>query len=273
MSSTNNQPIVYLLSDLIGETAELAVKAAASQFNLDELELIRIQYVEDKETIMEIISLAKEQRAIIAYTLVVPEIKDYLVQQAASQSVTAINIMGLIIKQMQQLLYQTPDTVHQLGDEYFRKIDAIEFINKYDDGRDPKGILKADVVLIGISRTSKTPISQYLANKQIKVANVPIVPEVRPPEELFQVSENKCFGLFITPDKLADIRKERLLTLGLNSDSTYANIERIKEELDYFEEIAQRIGCRVIDVSNRAIEESSNLIANSLGEKPKNVIL
>ena len=103
-----------------------------------------------------------------------------------------------------------------MDEDYFKKVEAIEFAVKYDDGRDPRGILKSDIVLVGVSRTSKTPLSQYLAHRRLKVANVPLVPEVDPPEELFSIPPEKCFGLRISPEKLNDIRKERLKTLGLS---------------------------------------------------------
>ena len=156
-----------------------------------------------------------------------------------------------------------PGLIHKLDEDYFKKVEAIEFAVKYDDGRDPRGILKADIVLVGVSRTSKTPLSQYLAHRRLKVANVPLVPEVDPPEELFSISPEKCFGLRISPDKLNDIRKERLKTLGLNDNASYANMERIKEEIIYFDKIAERIGCTVIDVTNKAVEETANIIYNS----------
>ncbi|MGC4375997.1 pyruvate, water dikinase regulatory protein [Fictibacillus sp. Mic-4] len=263
---TNTRRIIYLVSDSVGETAELVVKAAASQFNSQQLEIRRIPYVEDTGTVQEVIDLAKEQGALIAFTLVVPEIKSYLVDQAHKEGVIAVDIIGPMMNQMEHFLGQVPryepGIVHQLDDDYFRKVDAIEFAVKYDDGRDPRGILKADIVLIGVSRTSKTPLSQYLAHKRLKVANVPLVPEVEPPEEIFNVPSEKCFGLSITPEKLNDIRRERLKALGLDSGASYANIERIKEELAYFKKIVDRIGCRVIDVSNKAVEESANLIFN-----------
>lgn len=266
VTMTNTRRIIYLVSDSVGETAELVVKAAASQFNSQQLEIRRIPYVEDTGTVQEVIDLAKEQGALIAFTLVVPEIKSYLVDQAHKEGVIAVDIIGPMMNQMEHFLGQVPryepGIVHQLDDDYFRKVDAIEFAVKYDDGRDPRGILKADIVLIGVSRTSKTPLSQYLAHKRLKVANVPLVPEVEPPEEIFNVPSEKCFGLSITPEKLNDIRRERLKALGLDSGASYANIERIKEELAYFKKIVDRIGCRVIDVSNKAVEESANLIFN-----------
>jgi [pyruvate, water dikinase]-phosphate phosphotransferase / [pyruvate, water dikinase] kinase len=122
----------------------------------------------------------------------------------------------------------------------------------------------ADIVLIGVSRTSKTPLSQYLAHKRYKVANVPLVPEVEPPEELFRVDPEKCFGLVISPDKLNSIRKERLIALGLNDDASYAKLDRIKQEIVHFEKVVSRIGCQVIDVTNRAVEETANVILNKI---------
>lgn len=258
--------VIYVVSDSVGETADLVVKAAASQFHSTEVEVNRIPYVEDKETIQEVVTIAKETKSIIAFTLVVPEIKQYLLDLAAKEQVQVVDILGPMMTSLEGLTKRQPrrepGLVHKLDEEYFRKIEAIEFAVKYDDGRDPRGLLRADIVLIGVSRTSKTPLSQYLAHKRLKVANVPIVPEVEPPEELFKVLGRKCYGLRISPDKLNHIRKERLKALGLNADANYANIERIKRELAYFDEVADRIGCTVIDVSNKAVEETANIILN-----------
>ena len=157
-----------------------------------------------------------------------------------------------------------PGLVRKLDEDYFKRVEAIEFAVKYDDGRDPRGILRADIVLVGVSRTCKTPLSQFLAHKRYKVANVPLVPEVDPPEELFLVPPEKCIGLKISPDKLNYIRKERLKTLGLGDHAIYANVDRIKEELDYFESIASKLKCPVIDVTNKAIEETANTIITTI---------
>lgn len=266
MADQNHRPIVYVVSDSVGETAELVVKAAASQFNSTNIEIRRVPYVEDKPTIDEVVALAKDHHAIIGYTLVVPEIKDYLMEKAASEGVPAVDIVGPMINQMASVFREgprnEPGLVHKLDEEYFRKVEAIEFAVKYDDGRDPRGILKADIILVGVSRTSKTPLSQYLALKRLKVANVPIVPEVEPPEELFQVSKSKCYGLRISPEKLNDIRKERLKALGLDDHANYANMDRIKKELNYFDNVIDRLDCKVVDVSTKAVEETANYILN-----------
>ncbi|MRX71296.1 pyruvate, phosphate dikinase/phosphoenolpyruvate synthase regulator [Bacillus lacus] len=257
---------VYVVSDSVGETAELVVKAAISQFNgnVSATTIKRIPYVEDIGTVHEVISLAKMDRAIVCFTLVVPNLRKALIEEAEKKGVIYYDIIGPLIDKMEtsyelQPKYE-PGRVRKLDEDYFKKVEAIEFAVKYDDGRDPRGILKADIILVGVSRTSKTPLSQYLAHKRFKVANVPIVPEVEPPEELYKVPSSKCIGLKISPDKLNDIRRERLKSLGLNDKAMYANMDRIHEELSYFEKIVDRIGCEVIDVSNKAVEETASLI-------------
>ena len=150
--------------------------------------------------------------------------------------------------------------IHSLDHEYFKRVEAVEFAVKYDDGKNPMGLLKADVVIIGVSRTSKTPLSMYLAHKRIKVANVPLVPELAPPEELFKVPPHKVVGLLIDPFKLNEIRAERLKTMGLSDSAVYADMKRIGEELEYAKGIMRRIHCPIINVSNRAIEETAGII-------------
>lgn len=256
--------VIYVVSDSVGETAELVTKAAISQFNDTKIILKRFPYVEDLENIDEVISLVKLDKGMIAFTLVKPDIRDYMKQRASEEGIYACDLIGPLMDKIQELSGETPlfepGLVRKLDEDYFKKVEAIEFAVQYDDGRDPRGILKADIVLVGVSRTSKTPLSQYLAHKRLKVANVPLVPEVDPPEELFMVPPEKCFGLKISPEKLNDIRKERLLSLGLNDQASYANIERIKLEIDYFAKIVDRIGCSIIDVTNKAVEETANVI-------------
>ncbi|MDQ0156348.1 pyruvate, water dikinase regulatory protein [Robertmurraya andreesenii] len=259
-------PIIYVVSDSVGETAELVTKAAVSQFNGNKATIKRFPYVEDIADIDEVISLVKMDKGMIAYTLVKPDVREYMKKVSQKEGIYAIDIIGPLIDEIQNAsglapLFQ-PGLVRKLDEEYFKKVEAIEFAVKYDDGRDPRGILKADIVLIGVSRTSKTPLSQYLAHKRLKVANVPLVPEVDPPEELFKTSPEKCFGLKISPEKLNNIRRERLISLGLDDQASYANMIRINEELDYFEKIVKKIGCRSIDVTNKAVEETANIIIN-----------
>lgn len=264
---------LFIVSDSVGETADLVAKAAASQFTdgLQYVSMKRFSHIEDVSQLREIAFLAKQQNAIIIYTLVKGEMRRQLKQQCVEKNLHCIDLLGPVLSQISHALneqpIEEPGLVRQLDEDYFKKIEAIEFAVKYDDGRDPRGILQADIVLVGVSRTSKTPLSQYLAHKRYKVANVPLVPEVDPPEELFQINPNKCFGLVISPEKLNSIRRERLLALGLNDDASYAKVERINEEIAYFHEVVSKIGCKVIDVTNRAVEETANIMLAEIQQK------
>ncbi|PTE71949.1 kinase/pyrophosphorylase [Staphylococcus devriesei] len=266
---------IIIASDSIGETAELVARACVSQFNPKECkhEFLRYPYIESFENIDEVIQVAHDKNAIIVYTLVKPEIKTYMQQKIKEYNLQSIDIMGPLMNLLNESYdenpYNQPGRVHRLDDAYFKKIDAIEFAVKYDDGKDPKGLPKADIVLIGVSRTSKTPLSQYLAHKSYKVMNVPIVPEVTPPENLFEIDPSKCIALRISEEKLNRIRKQRLKQLGLGDSARYANEARIKEEISYFEDIVERIGCPVIDVSDKAIEETANDVIHLIEQQAK----
>lgn len=264
----NQKEVVYVVSDSVGETAEFVVKAVASQFNGGHVDIRRSSNVEDIEDIEDVILLVKQSHSIIAYTIVVPVLKEYLDRRTKEEGIIAVDLMNPLMEAFAQKFNKKPNhqpgMMRKLDEDYFRKIEAIEFAVKYDDGRDSRGILRSDIVLIGVSRTSKTPLSMYLAHKRLKVANVPLVPEVPPPDELFEVPRSKCVGLIISPDKLNGIRKERLKALGLTSQANYASFERILEELDYAEKIMKRVGCPVINVSNKAIEETANQILDYL---------
>jgi len=260
--------VVYVVSDSVGETAEFVVKAVATQFNGGQVDIRRNSYVDDFEDIEDVIILAKKDHSIIAYTIVIPALKEYLDQRASDEGIMAVDLlsplMNAFVTKFKKEPNHRPGLMRKLDEEYFRKIEAIEFAVKYDDGRDPRGIKQADIVLIGVSRTSKTPLSMYLAHQRFKVANVPLVPEVQPPDELFQIPRKNCIGLIISPDKLNEIRKERLKALGLASQANYASFERILEELDHAEKIMKRVGCPVINVSNKAVEETAGLILEVL---------
>lgn len=261
---------IFIVSDSVGETGELVAKAAVSQFRpgLQDVGFKRFPHIESKEQLIEIVQLAAEQNTIIVYTIVKEYMREILQQECATYQVDAIDLIGPLMKVLSDTLHvepiEEPGLVRKLDDDYFKKIEAIEFAVKYDDGRDPRGLLKADIVLVGVSRTSKTPLSQFLAHKRLKVANVPLVPEVEPPEELFLVPPEKCFGLIISPEKLNNIRKERLIALGLNDGASYAKVERIDEEIKHFHRIVEKIGCPVIDVTNKAVEETANDIIHRL---------
>lgn len=259
---------IFVVSDSVGETGESAVKAVISQFrpNFEEVKITKYNYFTSTNDIDPLVDLAKKENAAIIFTLVGKEIRTEFLETCIEKGVPAIDLLGpmidLIQHKVDEFPLEQPGIMHKLDHYYFKKIEAIEFAVKYDDGRDPRGLLLADIVLIGVSRTSKTPLSQYLANKAYKVANVPLVPEVVPPEELYKVDPKKCFGLVISPNHLNSIRKERLIALGLGEDASYAKLERIEEEIKHFYQVANKVGCQVIDVSNKAVEETANVIIN-----------
>ncbi|MDL5377391.1 pyruvate, water dikinase regulatory protein [Exiguobacterium mexicanum] len=262
--------LVFVVSDSVGETCELVVRAASIQFHENAIETLRIPFVEDGQTIHDVVTQARAQGAVIAFTLVNEEHRSLLVRLGQEYGVKTVDLLGDLLDVLAGKLGESPrekpGLIYRLDEDYFRKIEAMEFAVKYDDGRDPRGLKKADIVLVGVSRTSKTPLSQYLALKRYKVANVPLVPESRPPEELFELPPDKCVGLIISPDKLISIRMERLKSLGLKPEADYAQLERINRELEYARGIYERIGCEVIDVTNKAVEETAGIILRMLDQ-------
>ncbi len=256
--------VIYIISDSIGETAEQVARASISQFNSKNYEIRRFPYINDESQILEILKEASNEKAVIVFTIVISNLRETLIQQADNLKIPCIDIMTPIMQSMENVLEvsakKEPGLIRKLDERYFKKVEAIEFAVKYDDGKDPRGLKQADIILTGISRTSKTPLSMYLAHKNLKVANVPLVPEVSPPKELFEVSSKKIIGLTTNPMKLIEIRQERLRALGLKNEANYASMQRILEELDYAEEIMKRIGCPIIDVSSKAVEETAGII-------------
>lgn len=261
-------PVVFVVSDSVGETADFVVRAAVSQFNSGFIDIRRVSFVNNQTHIAEIVKEAREFSGLIAYTIVLPELKEALVREADNQRVPIVDILGPMMDALSKVSGRAPQMkaglLHKLDKNYFKKVEAIEFAVKYDDGKDPRGIIRADVVIIGVSRTSKTPLCMYLAHKSIKAANVPLVPEVAPPEEIFNLPKSKIIGLTIKPEILNEIRQERLRTLGLKSGADYASLERILTELEYAEGIMRKVGCPRIDVSNKAVEETASKVLEIL---------
>lgn len=252
------------MSDSIGETAESVVKATTSQFVEEKFDIIRVPYIKDREQIDKVLEEAAVNKAVICYTIVSPELREHIADRALAMDVQVVDVLGPMLKSIEKTTGLLPKNqaglIHSLDHEYFKRVEAVEFAVKYDDGKNPLGLLKADVVIIGVSRTSKTPLSMYLAHKQIKVANVPLVPELQPPDELFKVPPYKVIGLLVDPFRLNEIRSERLKTMGLSDTAAYADMKRINDELEYAKGIMRRIHCPIINVSNRAIEETAGII-------------
>jgi len=210
----------------------------------------------------QIVERATELDALVVYTMVNHTTREVLAQVCEQNRVNAVDLIGGLMARMGVYLNQTPlgvpGLLHSVGEEYYRRIEAVEFAVKNDDGAEPRNLPKADLVLVGISRTSKTPLSTYLAQKGYRVANVPIVLGVDPPTELSQVDSSKVYGLTIRAESLVRIRKARLEHLGMPSDSSYGTREHIQREIDYAKGIFRaHPDWPVIDVTAKAIEETA----------------
>jgi len=255
---------IYVVSDSIGETAEQVGKAAISQFDVDIKDTMRFPYINSTVQIENVIEDAKGKNSIILFTIVVDDLRSFMIEKAKENNIQAVDLINPVLLSMEKVIgskpKREPGIIRKLDEKYFKKVEAVEFAVKYDDGKDVRGIKKADIVLVGISRTSKTPLSMYLAHKNIKVANIPLVPEVNPPKELFEIDASKVIGLTANPIKLNEIRQERLKSLGLSSQATYASMDRILEEIEYAESIMKKLNCKMIDVSVKAVEETAGII-------------
>lgn len=260
---------VHVISDSLGETGAVVVRAVMSQFRQVKYEIKRFPYINKKSKLDLVLERTrKTEDAMIIYTLVDNGLGQVVEEFSKETGILAVDLLTPLMSTLTERFGQEPSRepgiIRKLDRSYFSRVAAIEFAVRYDDGKDPRGLLEADLVLIGVSRTSKTPLSMYLANKNIKVANIPLVIEVPAPKELFEIPAMKIIGLTNSPEKLNAIRETRLKALGLKSGSSYANMERILDELDYAEGIMKRLGCPVIDVSNKAIEETSEIILDLL---------
>ena len=256
---------IFTMSDGTGRTAESVSLAAMRQFLPGDVSIVQevLPRIVNPQQISQIMSaMTVYKPCIVAYTIVVQDLRDKLKREAEKHAIPIVDILNPMIDSISSVLNELPrreSGLNQLlDDNYFKKIEAIEFAIKFDDGKDPRGIIEADVVLVGVSRTSKTPTCMYLAqNRGIKAGNIPLVLGVTPPKELFQVPPEKVIGLAVEPDILLGIRTSRLRSLGLTSSSDYANYEKILDELEYAESIMKRIRCPIVDVSKKAIEETA----------------
>ena len=262
---------IFICSDGVGETAEAVAKATVRQFDDRDVRLKRYAPIKDEDEIVGIVEEAARTGAFIAFTLVQPELREMMREEAGRRGVRAVDVLG----PMMQAYIDTfdgsprsePGLLHKVDEDYFRRIEAVEFAIRFDDGKDVRGLLQAEVILIGVSRTSKTPLSVFLAHKGIRTANLPLVPEVRPPAELMEnPAEALIVGLTMEPDRLREVRGERLRELGLPGGVSYASVERIREELAYARSIMEELGCPVIDVTHRSIEETAAIIVRMMHE-------
>ncbi|WP_339101898.1 pyruvate, water dikinase regulatory protein [Candidatus Enterococcus clewellii] len=258
---------IYLVSDSVGETAQKIISAVSAQYpDIDMRDIQRFPFITDEEVLQPILKDALHDKAIVVTTLVNKELVALVRAFAARTGLQFVDYMSPLSEIIESTFgiapLQEPGALHKLNEQYFNRVAAIEFAVRYDDGKDPKGFLEADYVLLGVSRTSKTPLSMYMANRNHKVANLPLIPEVPLPKELDMIDPKKIIGLTTSMESLRDIRKSRLHSLGLKEDSAYTNCDRIKEELAYANQVFDKYNSVMINVEKKSIEETSSIIEN-----------
>jgi regulator of PEP synthase PpsR (kinase-PPPase family) len=254
---------LHIVSDSTGETAARLVTALEAQFPGQLFEEVRHPRVEGVDDLERAVQSARGRPAVIIYTLVEPAWRDAMRALCRKARVHYCDLLGHPIESVRRVsgaaASMTPGARAALNETYFRRMEAIEFAVKYDDGVGARGLPEADVVLVGVSRTSKTPLSMYLGYLGLKTANVPIVKGIQPPAELFQIDLLKVVGLTIDAKRLAEIRSARARGIGA-AGRKYVDLVEIYEELDEASAVHRRLGCPVIDVSGLSIEETANRV-------------
>ena len=267
---------VVVISDGTGETASAITRAAMAQFQDKEIFFTRYKNIRTKEQIDAIFQEAAIHHDIVIYTIVSVELRTYILELSKRDHVRSVDVMGPLLSAFSNFFESEPNyqpgILHAVNDQYFKRVAAIEFTLNHDDGRNINSLEEADVVLVGISRTSKTPLSMYLSLEGIKVVNVPIVMGVPVPEKLFQIDQRKIFGLTIDPEALFQIRKNRLSRLGLAKDEgDYADISKVTEEIEWSNAIfAENKRWPVFNVTGKALEETAAEIIKLLNMRKVN---
>jgi regulator of PEP synthase PpsR (kinase-PPPase family) len=260
---------LHIVSDSTGETAARLVQALEAQFPEQEFEEVRHTRAETVDDLERAVRSARGHAAVVIYTLVDPQLRDAMRRLCRRARVHYCDLLGhpidAVARVSGQAARMTPGSRAPLNPAYFRRIEAMEFAVKYDDGLGA-GLDEADIVLVGVSRTSKTPLSIYLGYLGHKVANVPIVKGIEPPKELFELDPAKIVGLTIDPDRLADIRRARVRNLGSNN-RRYAELAEVYDELEEASTVHRRLGCPVIDISELSIEETAQRILRTVEER------
>jgi regulator of PEP synthase PpsR (kinase-PPPase family) len=264
------QHTIYVCSDAVGETADAVVRATIRQFNMEQVSVKRYGFIHSEDEIKSILTEAAEVGGFVAYTLVQPELREMMKEEAVRLRVRVVDVMGPMMQAFVDTFNDSPSHKpglhYEMDDAYFKRIEAVEFAVKHDDGKDMRGLMKAQVLLLGVSRTSKTPLSIYLAHKGIKAANLPLTPEVKLPDELYNSTDQLRVGLTMKPEQLTKVRKERLESLGLSNEAMYASLERVVQEIAYSNTVWDQLNCPVIDVTDKSIEETAGLIMNYLNK-------
>jgi regulator of PEP synthase PpsR (kinase-PPPase family) len=264
---------IFAVSDATGGTAEAAAKAAVAQFvPPDEARVRLFSHVLTPDAVETVLAAARVQGALVVYTIVGPELRAHVKATAEEMDVPAVDLMGPLVARLAAHIGRQPLALpglgHETDGEYFRRIDAVEFTVRNDDGKEPRNLRKADLVFVGISRSGKTPLSNYIAQRGYKVANVPIVLGVPLPRELDEVDPKRVFGLLIDPATLVRIRRTRMETLGMAPGDDYGEIAQIRRELEHAKALyAAHPAWTVIDITRKAVEETASTVLEAYRER------
>ena len=258
----NEKYNVYLVSDSTGETLDRIFLSLKSQFAKFSYEKKEFAFVRTEQQIDKIIiDCNKSENSLILYTIVETRLAKYMSSQSEKNNVPCFGILGNLILSFSKLLNQKaihkPSAQHVLDDDYYKRIEAIQFTMTHDDGKKVDDIEEADVILLGVSRTSKTPTSIYLANRGYKTINLPLVLEQKVPEGLILNKKACIVGLIADPERLADIRRNRVAIMNDHKIKDYTNLDYIKKEVDDSKNLFKKNNWPIIDVTRRSVEETA----------------
>jgi len=259
----NNTYQIYLISDSTGETLDRIFLALKAQFKNIEYKIHSYSFTRTENQILKILEDAKKyQNSVILYTIVDNSLAKYLSNVSNEKQIPCFGVLGNLILNFSKILNQKashePSGQHVLNDEYYDRIEAIQFTMNHDDGNLSNDIEKSDIVLVGVSRTSKTPTSIYLANKGFKTSNIPLVNENSLPQKLKDSPQLTCvIGLNTEPERLVDLRKNRMSSLKETENKNYTNIENIKKEIYEAKKTFQKYKWPSIDVTRKSVEETA----------------
>ena len=259
----NEKYNVYLISDSTGETLDRIFLSLQSQFKNFEYEKKEYFFVRTQQQVDKIINDGiKGNNAIILYTIVESKLAKYLSQRSEEANIPCFGVLGNLILAFSKLLNQKaihkPSAQHVLDEDYYKRIEAIQFTMSHDDGKRTEDLSNSDVILLGVSRTSKTPTSIYLANRGFKTTNIPLVPNQNIPEDLKNENLKSCVvGLFADPDRLSDIRRNRVALMQENRSSNYTDISSIKKEVEESKSLFKKYNWPTIDVTRKSVEETA----------------
>lgn len=261
---TNKILHYYILSDSIGETSVKLAQSILAQFPTLETRMHRYTFMDDSEELHDTLVKAYADDALVFMTIADINLANQVEKYCIDTGLVCYNLIQPYALEIQRRTgihpSEVPGAQHELTDEYFQRVKAMEFCIAYDDGKDPRAFSEADIIVLGVSRTGKTPLCMYLALLGYKATNLPLIPENDLPDALFEADRRKIIGLTNNVETLNRHRVSRMQEYGMSSKSRYASNDRIREELKYAESVYHQLSCPIINVADRSIEESASII-------------